>query len=242
MSMVSVFGAVTGNVTRDLPAAFLATRDMFAGDRATRRFMGALLAANLGLIGLPVFLEGLEVLGLIPDTPRPWAHPGTEGSFSEILNYAQAGLAAVFLGLTWARTRSVVFLAWAAMFTFILLDDSLQYHEVVGAWLVDTLALPAFGDLRAQDTGEVLAWAMAGAVLIPLAVLAVLRSSGLERGFGLLMASTFVALVFFAVVVDMIHVALPWRAVMLVEDGGEMLSVAAACVLALVWHRHYRRG
>jgi hypothetical protein len=242
MSMASTFGAISGTVTRDLASATAATRGMLADDRSARRFLATLLALNLALIALPVFLEGLEILGLIPDTPRPLAHPGTDGSLPEMLNYAQSGLAALFLGLTWARTRSVVFLAWAAMFTFILLDDSLQYHEVFGAWLTDVLALPAFGDLRAVDTGEVLAWILAGAVLIPLAVAAVLRSGGLERGFGLLMLLIFGALVFFAVIVDMIHVLLPYRAVLLFEDGGEMLAVAAACVLALVWYRNYRQG
>lgn len=215
---------------------------MLRRDDRARRLVWALFGVNLIVILLPVVAQVLEVAGLIPDTPRPLIHPGTDGSLPEVLNYAQAGGCALFLALTGRRCASPVLYAWAGIFAFILIDDAFQYHERFGAGLAQALSLPAMGGLRAVDFGELLAWALAGLILLPLALRAAFRAQGIERGMGLMILLVFVALVFFAVVIDMAHSALGSRIVLLLEDGGEMLCIATACALSFTWWRNYHPG
>lgn len=224
----------------ELADAWSRVVEMFRSDVVVRRFAWMILGVNLALIAVPVALELAEIAGLIADTPRDFINPARDRSLPEFFNYLQAGLTAAFLFLAWRRSRAVALLAWAAIFAFILLDDSLEYHEVVGAWLARTFALSGVEGLRAVDSGELLAWAIAGAVLLPLVAVAALRSDGVERGFALLIGLAFAALAFSGIVMDMVHVLLGSRVVTILEDGGEMLSIAAACVLSFAWYRGTR--
>lgn len=208
-------------------------RRALAQDRDARRMILGLLALNCALIGLPIALEALESVGWLASRSRPMLHPTTDGSVQEQFNYLQAGATAIVLGLAAVRFRSVMCLAWAAVFAFILCDDALLYHERVGAVLADGLGLPQLGGLRAVDLGELIAWGLAGLVLGPLPALAYLRSTPAERGLGWMFLALFGGLVVFAVGVDMVHSAVPSRILMVAEDGGEMIAIALACGLGL---------
>ncbi|MCK7497594.1 MAG: hypothetical protein MZW92_47545 [Comamonadaceae bacterium] len=65
-----------------------------------------------------------------------------------------------------ARAGRGVYAAWAALFAYIVADDSLELHERGGEWLSMAAALPAFGGLRPQDLGELLVLGTAGVVLV----------------------------------------------------------------------------
>ena len=157
-----------------------------------------------------------------------------EGGWPEQFGYAkQAGCAALLL-LVWRRTGVGVFAAWAAVFASALVDDSMQVHERVGAFLAQQLPLPqAFAGLREQDLGELAVWGLAG--VVPLVVVALLhrRSPEHVRAASRGMAVVVAGYAFFGVVVDQLHaLALGGpleRGLGVLEDGGELvlLSVAA---------------
>lgn len=125
-----------------------------------------------------------------------------------------------------------IYLCWTILFVFLLLDDALQVHENVGQYLSRELALNPFWGLRSQDLGELIASAIAGAVLlIPLALTHLLSKSP-ERAVSFRLALLFAILVFFGVGVDMLHSAagsILKKPLGIVEDGGEMVVVSLMC-------------
>lgn len=221
----------------DWSEAVTLLRSRMRKDCLARRVVIGLIVLNLVLIGLPVVLEQMERVGLLTPVSRPMLHPTVDGSWPEILNYAQTALCSVALMLAAWRFRSVMALAWALVFAFVLFDDALQYHETVGAWLAQGLALPAIEGLRAVDLGELIAWGLAGMVVAPALAWAFLRTSGTDRGMGLVLLVLFAGLVVFGVGVDMLHVVFPSPVLLVAEDGGEMMAIALAAAVSLFWAR-----
>ena len=123
------------------------------------------------------------------------------------------------------------------------LDDSSGYHEGMGNIISRNLQLPSSWGLRAQDLGELIAWGMAAAILLPLAFWAY---KGRRSGDGVvirMVAKPIAALVICAIVLDMVHFAVrsvSWaRQVFgVLEDGGEMLAVAFIAAVALAVFRN----
>lgn len=123
------------------------------------------------------------------------------------------------------------FLAWAFLFLYLLADDALSIHENVGGIISERLDFaPLFG-LRLQDYGEL---AVTGVMFIFLfgPLFWVYWNGSQEfkstsRNIAILLSS----LIFFGVVVDMLHVMVDFGGRVsfllgVVEDGGEMLSVS----------------
>jgi hypothetical protein len=164
--------------------------------------------------------------------------------FAEIFNYAQVVGCGLLLYRCYVKSGDVVYLAWALVFTFVVLDDSLLIHERVGKLLDTRLGLPALPGLRSHDTGELIVWAAASALLVPALILGFRNSKQDAVEFGKVLTLIFALLVFFAVVVDMVHMAAVPRShsadaiLAVVEDGGEMLSVALALAFSLLLNRH----
>lgn len=109
------------------------------------------------------------------------------------------------LGFLLLRRRYGVAAAWAVVFTAVFLDDALMLHEGAGAMMAARVAAPAVMGLGYSELGELLGWAVMGAALGTLLLLAYLRASKegrkLSRGLFVLLG----ALAFFGVVMDMLH-------------------------------------
>ena len=133
-----------------------------------------------------------------------------------------------------------------AIFTFMLLDDSLELHETWGFFFAETLDLPQVGGLRPMDPGELLVWTLAGIPLLGAAVAAVLRSPREDRRNGLLLMAALAVFALFAVVADMAHVVLSWAfrgaddLFAVIEDGGEQVTLSLMCGLAVLIRRDVR--
>lgn len=163
-------------------------------------------------------------------------------SLSESFNHGMLFFAAVLFVLANYETQSRLALFLAALFAFAWLDDSSQYHERMGAILVENLNLPSAFDLRAQDFGELLAWALATALL---SLLGFWAYRGRHKGDRLvlrLISLPVAALLVSAVFFDMIHIMVQGdfanRLLTILEDGGEMLAVAAIATVALAIARN----
>ncbi|MEM9717405.1 MAG: hypothetical protein AAF826_12895 [Pseudomonadota bacterium] len=157
-------------------------------------------------------------------------------SAAEIINYGLAFIAFLLLLLSYFEKRSPVLLFMALFMGFVWFDDSIGYHERVGRLLVDGLQLEAIGGLRPQDTGEILAWAIAAVPLFVLLVIACLRRREGDMPI-LAMFMIGVAMLFVCgVLADLLNIAAgkDFDLILdIVEDGGEMLAVAYMAVLSL---------
>lgn len=161
---------------------------------------------------------------------------GRDRSLAEIVGYGFSFLAAVLFFLVWMERQSRALMFLFLLMTFIWLDDAARYHERVGGWLSDALSLSAVGGLRAQDLGELLAWALAGIVLLSALVFAMMRRSPGDLGILGLVFMCFLLLVACGVVFDMLHVLAPFDlggVIGVLEDGGEMIALALIAIIAI---------
>jgi hypothetical protein len=185
----------------------------------------AFIASHLAHIGTP-FLRG--------------AHYSleTDGGLAEFYQYMKEFWIVLCMVAVFIHRRQVPYLCWAGLFGFLLVDDAVQLHERVGAFLGQRLRLPAFFGLRSDDFGELMvACVVAGTLALSLAVtLWRERGPALRISRDLLLLTA--ALGACGVLLDMIHVIAHFRApaisalLALLEDGGEMLIVSALTAYA----------
>ncbi|NNK77350.1 MAG: hypothetical protein HKP40_01430 [Litoreibacter sp.] len=163
-------------------------------------------------------------------------------SIPEFFGYLLALGTGVLLLKCYERFQIRVCVFWACFFFFAAVDDAIGYHEQMGLLLVETLKLPALPGLRAMDSGELIAWAIAGVfLLVPLAWSMMKRAPGTWHVFSMF-SVLFIVLIIFGVGVDMFHEVFPpgtpmRRIVNWTEDGGEMLVLAASLSVALLLSR-----
>ena len=227
-----------------------------ASTGAAREFSGLLQDRTLALCGL-VLLAANLVLALLHGAwfvclrygldawPRdPMFSLNSNAGFAQAFSSAQTLLLiAVLLGLA-QRTRALLYLALAAVFTVVLLDDALALNQLLGAPLADALGLVDRPRLLAQSLAEMLVY---GALALPaVALLGIgwLRASATHRQAGTGFLALLGLLAFFATVMDLVHLAFiksffGSRLVLaLIEEGGEMVTLSAALLLALARARH----
>jgi hypothetical protein len=145
------------------------------------------------------------------------------------------------LGCLWLydQHKEPVYAAWAALFVYFLVDDAFSLHEHVGAWLSSALSLRPHLNLRAVDFGELIVFVTAGAVLFACIAVAYSRTTNTTaKRLARRLAIATITFGAFAVVVDMLHIALagsPTTTAMfgVLEDGGEM--VVASVMTFIVW-------
>lgn len=215
---------------------------------------------GLGLLLIDAFFIAAEMMqrqyrhyGRFPAFAHPGWRADPDGSFAEIWGYAKSIAAACLLVFLFLRhRRATVLLGAALLFVVVALDDMLQFHERGGGFLANNLGLPSMFGLRAQDLGELIVWALLGIPLVLLILVGYLRSDPLPRRITLTLVPPFVALLFFAVAVDLfliiaLELGWPGRPVYLVqltETVGELVSFTAILLVPVyfVLRHHTARG
>jgi hypothetical protein len=203
-----------------------------------------LLAANLTL----ALLHGGHFVYLrygLDGWPRdPVFSLASNAGFAQAFNSAQTLLLIVLLLGLAQRTREMLYLALGAVFVGVLLDDALALNQLLGAPLAGALGLVDRPRLLAQSVAELLVY---GALALP--VLALLCTGWLcasppHRRAGAGFLGLLALLAFFATVMDLVHLAFiksffGSRLVLeVIEEGGEMVTLSAALLLALALARH----
>jgi hypothetical protein len=168
----------------------------------------------------------------------------SNAGLAQAFNSAQTLLLiTLLLGLA-LRTREVLYLALGAVFVGVLLDDALALNQLLGAPLASALGLVDRPRLLAQSAAEMLVY---GALALPVGALlgaGWLRASPPHRRAGAGFLALLALLAFFATVMDLVHLAFiksffGSRLVLeLLEEGGEMVTLSAALLLALALARH----
>jgi len=210
-------------------------------DRLARQVLAVVLGVILAIILVfavsGIWSDGSELAHIVHSN----FHLSQDGSLAETFNHGVAFVAAFLLLALALQTRSRAFVFLTVLYGFIWLDDSARYHERVGEKLGRALDIQTRFGLGAQEYGELLAWAMAGAVL---AVVLLWAWAGRRRGdVGVLLAflGCFVLLFLCGVVGDVVHKWVPEGLNILfqvIEDGGEMIAVGLSAALAFGILRH----
>lgn len=203
-----------------------------------RTLLLLLIAADLAFIVLHVVYVETSLL-----RGRPFSLEADNG-LPEAFQYVKQFWIALCMLTLFRRTRELVYLGWAIVFAFLLLDDAVQIHEQFGQWLGEHYALPVAFGLRPDDIGELLFAAVVGGVTVLLIGFGFWRADADARTVSRDMALLVVVLATLGVGVDILHVITYFKAPMLgqllliLEDGGEMLVVSgiAAYIFNVVIH------
>lgn len=191
-----------------------------------------LLAVDLTFI----LLHFLQLTDLISD---PLFSLERDRAYPERFQYLKILSIVLLMLLVQKRTGMTGFSAWAFLFSYLLIDDAFQVHELCGAYVATNLGLsPAIG-LRAQDFGELIVSMSAAVFFLGLITTPYFRGAGAFRQVSNHLLLFLLALAFFGVLIDLLHVAinLGWKVTFLlgvVEDGGEMVTMTVTAWYALM--------
>lgn len=193
-----------------------------------------LLAIDAALIAAHI------VLGyMLPKIPSA-LNISVDHSLPEFFNYAKLAAVSLLLILAFRANRIPLLLSFAAAFGLMLADDSLMLHERFGVLVAQMFNFTRFMDLRPQDIGELVVWAIMGLLLLPIFAYGALKTVREDRVIGYRLMFCVLLLAVFSVLIDMIHGVVPRQPYSaqlfdLLEDGGEMivLSIIAAHVIVV---------
>jgi hypothetical protein len=205
----------------------------------SRRLLMLLLATDVAFILLHVIYVETSVL-----RGRPFSLELDNG-VPEAYQYVKQFWLALCMGALFRRTRQVVYVGWAVVFAFLLMDDAFQIHEHVGKWLGEAHNLPTVFSLRPDDIGELLFAGAVGVVALALIGFGFWRGDSHARSASRDMGILTLLLAVLGVGVDIAHViayfnrSLTAQFLLIIEDGGEMivLSGLAAYAFNVVSHR-----
>jgi len=154
----------------------------------------------------------------------------TDGSYAEVFQYIKEYWIVIILFILAIRRKQIIYFAWLSLFTYFLLDDSLRIHESFGIYLANYLEFQPMFQLRAQDFGELSVSILFGFLLFTFIGVSYLFSDNVARRISKHIFILVISLVFFGVIIDMLHPIIP-RGGSLFEDGGEMLVMSI-----IVWY------
>jgi len=153
-----------------------------------------------------------------------------DGSLSEIFIYLQELGIVLILFWFYRKYDNQLYLAWALIFTYILIDDSLQLHERLGVWMAEAFDVGNNYGVRGRDITEVIVQFIFGVPLIGFAGWAHLfRGDAQAKRISLVLLGSLVVLVAFAIVLDWFHVKI--MVIYLkpilgtIEDGAEIFVI-----------------
>lgn len=214
-------------------------------DAATRQVLLALVLASGALIAIPIAVSLYNDVAASRVVAPASLMLGTEGGLPERFGQLLMLATSVLLLYAGLSRHSIWLMFFAFLYAFAFVDDALMYHERVGGAIARRFALPPSGGLAAKDLGELLAWALAGAAMLIPAALAFRQRSPFRDGEAGVLALLFGALVFCAVVMDVVHGLIGANTLGkvsgILEDGGELLVAAVTFTYAFALAKAPRR-
>lgn len=157
----------------------------------------------------------------------------TERGFGETFQYLKSFWLVLLFGWLVLLTREKGYLAWAAVFGYLGLDDLQEIHEEIGNDLAVRYEFTEFLGQRPRDLGEMIIFGVAGAVLLSLLAIAYWRGSETFRRRSKTLVKLSALLVFFGIGVDAVHILFLESAgddpLGAIEDGGEMIALSVVC-------------
>ncbi|XOF35360.1 MAG: hypothetical protein ACL93V_08770 [Candidatus Electrothrix sp. YB6] len=204
----------------------LRIKQYFDIDDNTNKLLFLLLAADLAFVLIHLFYMAGILESVLFSVEK-------DKGYAEFYQYTKELWIILLLSIIAIKEKRIVYISWAALFFYFLLDDSFRVHEQLGEFLVNYFGFHGIFNLRAQDFGELAVSAVFGVLLFSFIGWAYLFSTNHERKISHNIFLLACSLVFFGVVVDVAHVAIPWGGQVfgLIEDAGEMVIVSI-----MVWY------
>ncbi len=187
-----------------------------------------------------IFIALHTIVFQTPSLNNPLLSLENDQGFPEVYQYIKWFWIIIMLVFISTKRRSVNYSTWGLLFTYLLLDDALEIHENVGILIAGYLTFTPPLGLRLQDFGELIVTGTAGVVLLLFVLLAYLYGSQAFKKISLDMLLLIIALAFFGVIVDTVHVItymstqIGWKVsavLAVIEDGGEMFVASL-----IVWY------
>ena len=156
-----------------------------------------------------------------------------EAKLPDLFQYLQQ-FVIVLLLLYSAMKKHKIYLAWAAIFGYLLLDDEFQFHENIG-YAFAHLA-PHIGNIDPSEVAQEIFLVLLAIVLFGVSLLIIWRTKGESHIVSIHLTILLAAAAFFGVAVDIVqsfigdHYGIA-GIVKIVEDGGEMLIMSV-----IVWY------
>ncbi len=162
--------------------------------------------------------------------------------YSEVFQYLKEyWIAIMFCWLGFIK-REWFYFAWSLLFVYLLADDSLVLHERLGAKVAEHFSYHPFLLIPAHDLGELSVFVISGAILFAIIGVAYYYGTADFRSVSRIMIKLTLLLVYFGVVIDMLHVMIDESSIIytlagVIEDGGEMFVMSVICwyVLRLLY-------
>lgn len=164
----------------------------------------------------------------------------SERAYAEIFQHVKEFWIVILLILLAMRRANFLYLSWSLLFSYILLDDSVEIHERLGAFLAHFFSFQPQFYLRAQDFGELIVFFFFGTMLFGLIAITHYLSDFADRRISKCLFNRVALLLFLGVIVDAVDIivrhTLATSVLGMIEDGGEMLvmSVIASFVFSSI--------
>ena len=151
-------------------------------------------------------------------------------SYAEFFQYTKEFWIAILLLILCLRQRKLIYLAFALLFLYFLIDDSFEVHEKFGLVMADLFGFQAWFGLRPLDWGELLVSAIFGGAILAGIATAYFASDVHHRRFAMVMLAMLAALAFFGILMDMLEILAQVRwlseTIKMIEESGEMLVMS----------------
>jgi hypothetical protein len=199
----------------------------------------ALLVLFLLLSADSVFISINGIIDLSPTLRREnlyFFSISEDRSYPEIFQYLKWLWITILLINISRSKRSVAYLAWGLLTTYLLFDDCIGIHELLGAKIAAVLNFTSPLSMRPQDGGELIVSAIAAVVLLSLIAWSYLRGAPEFKKFSQDMILLMAGLFFFGVFIDALVYVLPIGEKMIMimgflEDSAEMFIASL-----LLWY------
>ena len=189
----------------------------------TSIFLLLVLMGDLAFIGLHVLLAW-------DSSSNSLFALGRDRGYAEFYQYVKFFWIIILLLIVAIRAKSVGYIAWILVFSYLLLDDALRIHELVGDRIGAGLGLRPYLGFRPKDQGQLIFAAIVAGLILSVLAFFYVRGSSNFRLITERLLLLVVAFALFSVVVDAMHtVTSPGTLGVLLgiaEDGGEMLIVS----------------
>jgi hypothetical protein len=172
----------------------------------------------------------LHVLLFVHVLDDPKFNVTLDRSYPEMFEYLMLSIAIICMGILAWKRRAPIYFGWLLLFVYLLLDNSLRFHELFSRAIVSFFSLKDIMGLRSQDLGEVLSYTMVGIPLTSFIAWEYYKSDNSDdREVSKYLPVLVLLLLFFAVGVDMIHSHFNENHFIesllgLIEDGGELIA------------------
>jgi hypothetical protein len=166
--------------------------------------------------------------------------------FGEYLEYSLTTACAVMLFVMWRRLGGLAYLTNAVMMVWLTLDNSLEFHERFGHWVAPWIPDPANSPVHANDIGEMLFFAMVGAIWLVGLVSALFSARPRAAVHSLYIAAGIGCAAVFGVFVDMFvtwgpHTIAQTDFQAWLEDGGEFAFINFTFLMVVAFFDAERR-